>query len=87
MRFGVHGKLSSKYVGPFEILDKVGDVAFRLALPPTLSSLHNVFYVSMLKKYIADPSNVVACEPLHLHEDLTYEEFPTRIMDRKDQVL
>ncbi|XP_038985472.1 uncharacterized protein LOC120111701 [Phoenix dactylifera] len=87
MRFGVRGKLSPRYVGPFEILDKVGEVAYRLALPPALSSVHNIFHVSMLKKYVPDPSHVVAYEPLHLQEDLTYEEFPVRIVDRKDQVL
>lgn len=48
MRFGKKGKLSPRYVGPFEILDKIGEVAYRLALPPSLSNVHNVFNVSML---------------------------------------
>ena len=52
MRFGKKGKLSPRYVGPFEILDKVGDVAYRLALSPSLSNVHNVFHVSMLARYI-----------------------------------
>ena len=87
MRFGVRGKLSPKYIGPFEILDRIGEVAYRLALPPALSSIHNVFHVSMLRKYIPDSSHVVSYEPLHLQKDLTYEEYPVRIVDKKDQVL
>ena len=55
MRFGKKGKLSPRYVGPFEILDKVGDVAYRLALPPSLSNIYNVFHVSMLRRYISRP--------------------------------
>lgn len=62
-------------------------MAYQLALPPTLSNVHNVFHVSMLKKYIPDPNHMVEHEPLHLQEDLTYDEYPVRIMDRKDQVL
>ncbi|XP_038971194.1 uncharacterized protein LOC120104341 [Phoenix dactylifera] len=87
MRFVIRGKLSPRYVGPFEILDRVGEVAYRLALPPALSSVHNVFHVSMRRKYIPDPNHVVDFEPISLHEDLTYEEYPVRIVDRKDQVL
>ncbi|XP_073107195.1 uncharacterized protein [Elaeis guineensis] len=87
MRFGVRGKLSPKYIGPFEILDRIGEIAYRLALPPALSGVHNVFHVSMLRKYILDPSHVVSYEPLRLQKDLTYEEYPVRIVDKKDQVL
>ena len=54
MRFGKSGKLSPRYVGPFEILKRVGEVAYQLALPPTLTSAHDVFHVSMLKKYMPD---------------------------------
>ena len=54
MRFGKSGKLSPRYVGPFEILERVGEVAYQLALPPTLTSAHDVFHVSMLKKYMPD---------------------------------
>ncbi|OMO91869.1 reverse transcriptase [Corchorus capsularis] len=87
MRFGERGKLSPRYVGPFEILDKIGEVAYRIALPPQLSSVHNVFHVSMLRKYVPDPSHVVDYEPLEVREDLTYPEHPIRIVDRKEQVL
>ncbi|XP_073112178.1 uncharacterized protein [Elaeis guineensis] len=87
MRFGVRGKLSPRYIGPFEILDRIGEVAYRLALPPTLSGVHDVFHISMLRKYIPDPSHVVSYEPLRLQKDMTYEEYPVRIVDKKDQVL
>ena len=59
VRFGKRGKLSSRYIGPFEVLKRVGTVAYRLALPPSLSSVHAVFHVSMLKKYTPDPTHVV----------------------------
>ena len=59
MRFGKKGKLAPRYVRPFEIRSRVGEVAFRLVLPPELSRIHLVFHVSMLKKYITDPSNVL----------------------------
>ena len=87
MRFGIRGKLSPRFVDPFENLDKIEKVAYRLVLPPALSSVHNVFHVSMLMKYIPDPNHVVEYEPLHLREDLIYEEVPIRIVDQKDQVL
>ena len=87
MRFGVRGKLSPRYIGPFEILSRVGEVAYSLALPPILSGVHNVFHISMLRKYVSDPSHVIAYEPIQLRKDLSYEEHPVRIVDRKDQIL
>ena len=59
VRFGKRGKLSLRYIGPFEVLKRVGTVAYRFALPPSLSSVHAVFHVSMLKKYTPDPTHVV----------------------------
>ena len=58
-RFSKRGKLSPKYIRPFEVLERVGTVAYRLALPPSLSSVHEVFHVSMLRKYTLDPTHVV----------------------------
>ncbi|KAL5561714.1 hypothetical protein UlMin_031461 [Ulmus minor] len=87
MRFGKKGKLSPWYIGPFEILERIGKVAYRLALPPELSSVHNIFHVSMLRKYISDPSHVLEYEPIEVHEDLSYEEQPVQILDRKDKIL
>ena len=59
VRFGQRGKLLSRFIGPFEILERVGIVAYRLALPPSMSGVHKVFYVSMLRKYTLDPAHVV----------------------------
>ena len=72
MRFGKKGKLSPRYIGPFEIIERIGKVAYRLALPPELASVHSVFHVAMLRKYILDPSHVLQHEPIQVHEDLSY---------------
>ena len=60
-------------MGPFEILDKVGTLAYKVALPPGMSKIHNVFHVSTLRKYVFDASHVVELEPIQIFEDLTYE--------------
>ena len=60
-RFGSKGKLSPRYIGPFEILEKVENVAYRLALPPSLENVHNVFHVSMLRKCLTDPTQTLSC--------------------------
>ena len=83
MRFGKKGKLSPRYIGPFEILEKVGLVAYRLALPPELSSIHPVFHVSMLRKYLYDPSHVIKYQEVKVNDDLSYEEIPIAILGRQ----
>ena len=83
MRFGKNGKLSSRFIGPYEVIEKVGLVAYRLALPPDLEKIHNVFHVSMLRRYQSDPSHVVSLETIELRPDLTYEEVPVEILVRK----
>ena len=87
MRFGKSGKLSPRYVGPFEILKRVGEVAYQLALPPTLTSAHDVFHVSMLKKYIPDASHKIDYKDLEIKEDMSYVEKPVKILDKKEKVL
>ena len=87
MRFEKKGKLSPRFIGPFEIFEKVRKVAYRLALNPDLASIHNVFYVSILKKYISDPSHILRQEPIEVHEDLTYEEKPIKIIDTQEKKL
>ena len=83
MRFGKKGKLSPRYIGPFEILERVGEVAYRLALPPSLSAVHPVFHVSMLRKYHGDPSHVFDFSSVQLDKDLTYEEESVAILARQ----
>ncbi|XP_074297922.1 uncharacterized protein LOC141628721 [Silene latifolia] len=84
MRFGKRGKLSQKLIGPYEILDRVREVASLLALPPTLERVHNVFYVSQLRKYyISDPSHVLKAEIIEFDDTLTYVKTPKEILDRK----
>ena len=86
-RFGKRGKLNPRFIGPFEILDRIGTVAYRLALPPSMSRIHNVFHISMLRKYVKDPNHVIELEPDVIAEDLTYEEVPVKILDKKEQIL
>ncbi|KAM6548375.1 hypothetical protein CsatB_020051 [Cannabis sativa] len=86
-RFGKKGKLSPRFIGPFEILERIGQVAYRLAMPPALAAVHNVFHVSMLRKYVSDSSHVLSYEALELQPDLSYEEQPVQILDRREKVL
>ncbi|KAL6223522.1 hypothetical protein ACLB2K_006907 [Fragaria x ananassa] len=87
VRFGKRGNLSPRYIGPYEVIERVGAVAYRLELPLELSRIHNVFHESMLRKYIAEPSHILQEQPISLKKNLTYEEEPVQILDRKDQVL
>ena len=84
LRFGKRGKLSPRFIGPYEIVSKVGPVAYRLKLPPELSRIHDIFHVSMLRKYIPDPSHVLREQPVQLKENLTYEEIPVQIVDHEE---
>ena len=87
VRFGKHGKLSSRFIGPFEILERVGTVEYRLALPPSMSGVHEVFHVSMLRRYTLDLAHVVDWGEIEVDTDGTFEEGPVSIMDSRDQVL
>ena len=87
MRFGKRGKLSPRFIGPYEIVSKVGPVAYKLKLPPELSRIHDTFHVSMLRKYIPYPSYVLREQPMQLKENRTYEEISMQIVDHKEQVL
>ncbi|XP_057790989.1 uncharacterized protein LOC131008107 [Salvia miltiorrhiza] len=86
-RFGVKGKLKPRFIGPYDVLERIGPVAYRLALPPNLASVHDVFHVSQLRKYVFDPKHVIHQEEITLEPDLSFEEKPERIMDRKVQQL
>ena len=87
VRFGKRGKLSPMFIGPFKILERVGTVAYRLALLPSMLGVHEVFHVSMLRTYTQDPAHVVDWGKIEVDADGTFEEGPMCIMDSRDQVL
>jgi hypothetical protein len=76
-------KLTPRFVGPFEIIEKVGVVAYRIALPPSFSNLYDVFQVSQLRKYVYDASHVIQVDDLEVRDNLTVETWPVRIEDRE----
>ena len=87
VRFGKRSKLSPRFIGPFEIFERVGTIAYRLAVPPSMSGVHEVFHVSMLRRYTPDPAHVVDWGENEVDMDATFEEGPVCIMDSQDQVL
>ncbi|XP_070047176.1 uncharacterized protein [Nicotiana tomentosiformis] len=87
MRFGRRGKLSPRFIGPFEVLEQVGEVAHRLPLPPSLSGVHLVFHISMLQMYHDDRSHVLDYNTIQLDESLGYEEEPISIVERQVHTL
>ena len=86
-RFGRGRKFSPRFIGPFDIIEKIDEVSYRLALPPQISSVHDVFHISMLRKYEPDPSHVLEWNRLELKSDASFEEEAIEILDRRDQVL
>ena len=76
-------KLTPHFVGPFEIIQKVGLVAYQIALPPSLSNLHDVFHVSQLRKYVYDTSHVIQGDDTEVRDNLTIETWPVTIEDRE----
>jgi hypothetical protein len=85
-RFGVKGKLSPRYIGPFPILEKCGKVAYKLELPPSLAGVHDIFHVSQLNKCLKALVNIVLPEVAPLETNLTYAEHPIKILDQKSCV-
>ena len=87
LRFGKKGKLSPRFIGPYRVLKRVGPVAYQLELPPELDRIHDVFHVSMLRRYRADPAHVVLVAEIEVQTDLTFEEKPVQILARDVKVL
>ncbi|XP_070054354.1 uncharacterized protein [Nicotiana tomentosiformis] len=83
MRFGKKGKLSARYVGPYRVIQRIGQVAYKLELSPEMLLVHPVFHVSMLKKVVGDSSAIVPVETIEVNEELSYEEIPVVILDRQ----
>nr|KYP36257.1 Retrotransposable element Tf2 [Cajanus cajan] len=75
--------LTPRFVGPYQIIQRVGPVAYRLAFPLSLSNLHDVFYVSQLRKYVHDPSHVVELDDVRVKENLNFEKSPVAVVDHK----
>ena len=87
IRFGTRGKLSPRFIGPFDVIEKVGKVAYRLALPPSLAAVHDVFHVSQLRKYIRDEGHVIDHSELEVRPDLSVPDQPVAIIDSSEKHL
>ena len=83
IRYRKKGKLSPRFIGPYKVIEKVGPVAYKLDLPLQLQKIHNVFHVSMFRRYRSDPLHVVSSETIELRSDLTYEDESVEILARK----
>jgi hypothetical protein len=84
--FKVRGKLTQRFIGPFKILEKRGEVAYQLKLPLQLSDVHDVFLVSQLKKCLHVPEEQIPMEDLDAKEDLSYQEYPIKILETSERV-
>jgi hypothetical protein len=78
--FKVKGKLLPRYIGPFKILERKGEVAYQLELPARLLDVHDVFHISQLKKCLRVPEEKLPLEELNVQDDLTYTEHPVKIL-------
>jgi hypothetical protein len=85
--FKVRGKLAPRFIGPFKILKKRGEVAYQLELSPQLSDVHDVFHVSQLKKCLRVPKEQIPMEDLDAKEDLSYQEYPVKIIETSKRVM
>jgi hypothetical protein len=86
MSFKVRGKLAPRFIGPFKILKKRGELAYQLELLPQLSDVHDIFHVSQLKKCLRVPEEQIPMEDLDAKEDLSYQEYPVKILETSERV-
>jgi hypothetical protein len=85
-RFGMKGKLATRYIGPLPIIEMCGTIAYKLELPPSLAGVHDIFHASQLKKCLKAPVDVVLPEVTPLDAGLTYPQQPIKILDQKHRV-
>jgi hypothetical protein len=85
-RFKVPGELTPRFIGPFKILEKRAEPTYQLELPPQLSDMHDIFHVSQLKKYLLVPEEQMPMEDLDAKEDLSYLEYPAKILETSERV-
>jgi hypothetical protein len=84
-RFGINGKLAPRYIGPYEIKEACGPVAYQWKLPPYMSAIHDVFHISQLQKCVRLPTEVLPESELEIEQDLSYQEHHVRILDQKER--
>jgi hypothetical protein len=83
--FGIKGKLTPRYIGPYEIIETCGLVAYQLKLPPHMSAVHDVFHVSHLRKCVRLPTEVLPEPEIEIEPDLSYQEHPVKVLDQKER--
>ena len=84
-RFGIKGKLAPRYIGPFEILEICGPVAYQIRLPPRLVAVDDIFHISQLRKCVKVPEEIIEQQDLEVEPDLSYVEYPMKILDSKER--
>lgn len=87
IKFEKKGKLSHRFIRPFGILERIVTTAYRLILPPKLANVHDVFHISLLRKYHLDPLYVIQHEDIPIKKNMSYQEIPLELLDKQERVL
>jgi hypothetical protein len=84
-KFGIKGNLALRYIGPYEIVEACGPMAYKWKLPPKMVAIHNVFHVSQLKKCVRLPTEIIAELEVEIEPNLSYQEYPSKVLDCKER--